>query len=442
MASRLFEDSLRSERMKGWCKAAAGVAAFVLGVWWGSVGWAQEPFRLQPEEVLVIANRKAAESVELARYYMNRRGIPPENLVMIWVTDAETCSREEYEKQIAAPVRRALREHARGEKFRCLVTMRGVPLRVNPPELDGEEKKAQARLREELASLNKTLAEMKGDAKEAERLRKERRAREEALQKLSKENQGAAVDSELSLVLEPDYPLEGWIPNPLFLGFRDSRNIRFPKKVLMVSRLDGPSASIVKRLVDDAFAAEQTGLLGTAYFDARWTRPDPEKMKGLGLGYGFYDASIHLAADVARRSGRLPVTLDDRQELFQPGQAPHAALYCGWYSLARYVPAFTWARGAVGYHIASSECATLREGNSQVWCKRMLEEGAAAVVGPVGEPYVQAFPVPQLFFGLLVDGRYTLAEVMFLSLPYLSWRMILVGDPLYRPFLRAAGPSP
>ena len=60
--------------------------------------------------------------------------------------------------------------------------------------------------------------------------------------------------------------------------------------------------------------------------------------------------------------------------------------------------------------------------------------GVAATLGPVGEPYLQAFPPPELFFSLLTDGYYTLVEVYFLSLPYLSWQMILVGDPLYRPF--------
>ena len=64
----------------------------------------------------------------------------------------------------------------------------------------------------------------------------------------------------------------------------------------------------------------------------------------------------------------------------------------------------------------------------------MLEDGAAATVGPVSEPYLQAFPVPEVFFGTLLDGYYTLAETYFLSLPYISWQMVLVGDPLYRPF--------
>ena len=114
-----------------------------------------------------------------------------------------------------------------------------------------------------------------------------------------------------------------------------------------------------------------------------------------------------------------------RQELFQPGECPDAALYCGWYSLAHYVDAFKWRPGSVGYHIASSECQTLKQKESQVWCKRMLEEGIAATVGPVGEPYVQAFPIPEMFFEFLLDGSWTLAECYALSQPFWSWQMVL-----------------
>ena len=130
----------------------------------------------------------------------------------------------------------------------------------------------------------------------------------------------------------------------------------------------------------------------------------------------------------------MPVVIDDKERLFQEGECPDAVLYCGWYSLAKYINAFSWKPGAVGYHIASAECQTLKSKNSQVWCKRMLEEGVAATIGPVSEPYLQAFPVPEVFFGSLVEGRLTLAECYMLSLPYLSWQMVLIGDPLYRPF--------
>jgi uncharacterized protein (TIGR03790 family) len=101
------------------------------------------------------------------------------------------------------------------------------------------------------------------------------------------------------------------------------------------------------------------------------------------------------------------------------------------------VDAFDWQKGAVGYHIASGECATLKNKSSQGWCKKMIEDGVAATVGPVSEPYVQAFPIPELFFGLLVESPFTLVECYFLSTPYLSWQMVLIGDPLYRPFKNA-----
>jgi uncharacterized protein (TIGR03790 family) len=64
----------------------------------------------------------------------------------------------------------------------------------------------------------------------------------------------------------------------------------------------------------------------------------------------------------------------------------------------------------------------------------MLEEGVSATVGPTSEPYVQAFPLPEIFFGLLVDGQLNLVECYMAATPYLSWQMVLIGDPLYKPF--------
>ncbi len=65
---------------------------------------------------------------------------------------------------------------------------------------------------------------------------------------------------------------------------------------------------------------------------------------------------------------------------------------------------------------------------------KALEEGIAATTGPVGEPYVQAFPVPEMFFQFLLEGSWTLAECYALSQPFWSWPMVLIGDPLYTPF--------
>jgi len=64
----------------------------------------------------------------------------------------------------------------------------------------------------------------------------------------------------------------------------------------------------------------------------------------------------------------------------------------------------------------------------------MIEKGVIASIGPVNEPYLTAFPPPSIFFPLFMSGKYTLVEVFAMTNPFLSWQMILVGDPLYNPF--------
>ncbi len=386
---------------------------------------------LTPAEVAVVANGFVEESVELARYYMKQRGIPKENLIRIKTTSKEVCSREEYDEEIAAPVREFLQKRGGQGAIRTLVTMYGVPLRVNPPPLSKEGKALLKKLQGERDALRKRLKQADDQSRdETAGLKASIAVLEGQLKALNKSEYRVAVDSELALVLADDYPLDGWVVNPFFLGAGQQARPVGKDEVLFVARLDGPTEQIVRRIIDDSLATEAQGLKGTAYFDARWKRPAKEER----VGTAFYDQSIHRAAARVRTDQRLPVVVNDQQAVFAPGEAPEAALYCGWYSLSRYVDAFTWKRGAVGYHIASGECGTLRPGSGQGWCKRMLESGVAATLGPVGEPYLQAFPPPEAFFALLLDGSYSLVESYFLSLPFLSWQMVLIGDPLYRPF--------
>ena len=242
-------------------------------------------------------------------------------------------------------------------------------------------------------------------------------------------NERASVDSELSLVKAGEYELGGWQKNPYFLGFQGMPLTITKDQALLVSRLDGPDKETVIRIIDDTLDAEKNKLQGKAYFDARW--PPPDTRKGLS-GYQLYDASLHRAAELAGK--RMEVIINDEEELFRVNCCPSAAIYCGWYSLGNYIDSFDWQTGAIGYHIASSECTTLRDKTSSVWCLKMLEKGVSATIGPVFEPYVQGFPLPEIFFSHLLDGYMSLGESFLVSIPYLSWQMVLIGDPLYQPF--------
>jgi uncharacterized protein (TIGR03790 family) len=83
-----------------------------------------------------------------------------------------------------------------------------------------------------------------------------------------------------------------------------------------------------------------------------WPKPDEERVKQAGSSSVFFDRPIHPAGELVRKSGRMPVVIDDKEQLFKEGECPDAALYCGWYSLASYTDAFSWKHGAVGYHLA------------------------------------------------------------------------------------------
>lgn len=374
------------------------------------------------DELLVIVNRRMSGALDIARYYMKQRAIPEDHLVVTSLSLSEVMQRDEYDKKLVLPVRKKIAELKGAAHIYGVVVVYGVPLKVLPPapEWDAED------IIQELKAQEHTLRNAGEKTAENESLVKELNDR---IQALAGTDKRAAVDSELMLAKVSGYSLEKWIENPYFIGFQGKKNEVGKDDVLLVSRLDGPDETTVYRLIDDALAAEKSGLKGKAYFDARW--PLPENKTNLN-GYALWDASLHRSAELVSR--RMEVKFDAQPELFGKGAAPEAALYCGWYSLGKYIDSFQWVRGAVGYHIASAECSTLKKDGSEVWCPQMLKHGAAATIGPVYEPYVQAFPLPEIFFAALTEGYMNLGESYLVSLPYISWQMVLVGDPLYRPF--------
>lgn len=254
------------------------------------------------------------------------------------------------------------------------------------------------------------------------------------LKTAGKNESNSSFDSELSLVLWPDddYQLLRWQPNYLRPEY-DNSQLRDSYPTLMVSRIDAPTLPLAKGLIDTAIKIEKQGLEGKVYLDARGIGKLDQQNVSVG-SYADYDRALLITAKGLQEQTNLDVTLNQKSELFQPGDCPDAALYCGWYSLGKYVDAFDWAPGAVGYHLASGEATTLHNKESQVWCKRMLEDGICATIGPTYEPYLVAFPRPNEFFALLIQGELSLVECYYRTKPFNSWMMTLVGDPLYRPF--------
>jgi len=244
---------------------------------------------------------------------------------------------------------------------------------------------------------------------------------------------GAAVDSELALLWWNAYPVGSWHANPLH--WRIPPAAAFPR-TLMVMRLDAPQPAQVRQMILAGLRAEQQGLRGRVVLDSRGLGTDGQNAAYGSLGW--YDQGIRDLASLLAQHGKLPLLHDDLPEVLAEGSADNVAVYCGWYSLRKYVAACRFLPGAVGFHVASFELQTLLDepGQDRLWVRGLIEDGVVATIGAVDEPYLAAFPAADEFFPLLLTGQLPLAEVYWKTTPMVSWMMTAIGDPLYTPFAR------
>ena len=240
----------------------------------------------------------------------------------------------------------------------------------------------------------------------------------------------ASVDSELAWLplVKMNVPLTGPLRNWIY-GVTNPALLNPTNGILLVARLDGPSADIARGLVDKALQAERDGLWGRAYFDARGLgKTDTNNFLG--------DKWILGAAEICRVLG-FETTLDENPETF-PSSFPMSqiAIYCGWYdenvSGPFTLPKVEFMPGAFAYHLHSSSAATLRSTNTN-WCGPLLARGATCTLGCVYEPYLEFTPNIAVFIVRFAATGFTFGEAAWTAQPVLSWQTTVVGDPLYRP---------
>jgi hypothetical protein len=220
--------------------------------------------------------------------------------------------------------------------------------------------------------------------------------------------------------------ISGATPNPYFQRFSAISNLE-DATLLLVCRLDAPTAATVRGMIIDAIATEKSGLWGRAYVDG-----GDNTSAGLEVG----DQWLNEITGHLHKVG-IPVVHDDTPALF-PEAYPmtDCALYYGWYAgnvtgpFAR--PDFRFVPGAIAVHIHSFSARTLRDPNAN-WVAPLISKGAAASLGNVYEPYLQLTAHLDIFNDRLLHG-FTFAESAYMSIQALSWMSVMVGDPLYRPY--------
>ena len=356
---------------------------------------------------LVLFNATVKESMDLANFYAEARGIPRDNVIGLRCPNKETISREEYRSTIEAPLRATFDlkkwwnvdrtpqgAMAVQNKIKVIALIYGMPLRIAPVP----------------------LPPVKDPQTGEDKPQKAQPGKEDA----------ASVDSELMRLGILNQALPGPLSNPYFKKDVPVANAGIPA-LMVTGRIDGPTHHDAKRLITDALIAETTGLWGKVYVDlAKKTEASyKEGEEWIGkAGQRFLLAGFPAVVDVHPTTFPVNYPMND------------AAVYFGWYIHTAdgpfLSPNFKFRKGAIAAHLHSFSATTVRS-TRDYWVGPLVRKGAAAVLGNVYEPYLSLTTHFDIFADRLLKG-YNLAESAAMGTQGISWMTIVVGDPLYRPF--------
>lgn len=351
---------------------------------------------------IVVYNKAATDSAELARFYAQKRGIALDHVVGLTCSTDEEITREEYDANIAGPLREifkarkwwTVRETSENQtvlsttSIRFVAVIKGVPLKIKP-----------------------IFEPYAGDQSSGG--------------PVSSHNE-ASVDSELAILGLFSRQISGFLRNPYFQSFKAIAELDTPA-LLLVCRLDAPTAETVRRMIVDGIATEKKGLWGRVYVDG---------MHETAAGYAIGDRWLAEIPVQLHKVG-VPVVYENSPALFPDGYPmTDCAIYYGWRtdkaSGPFSQPDFRFSPGAIAVHIHSFSANTLRDPNAN-WVAPLLSHGAAASVGNVYEPYLEFTSHLNILNDHLLHG-FTFAESAYSSIEVLSWMSVMVGDPLYRPY--------
>ena len=362
---------------------------------------AQQPTPASPlpaSRVLVVYNATEKESRRVARYYMERRGVPAANLCALRPPEDESGETDtavlwpDLEKRIRQPIRKCVEALGRQAILYIVFSYR------TPYRLAGPSPRSGMGI-----SIDQWVADLWDEA-----------------------GPGSPVRNPY---YAPTQLKAGVFPP--FVSLTDYRRQPDARLVYSVWRLDAPTEALARALVDRALDAERRGAQGQGCFDRRLGN-GLEQAPDRGIEAGDWD--ILRAAQAARAAG-FTVLEDTHAEEFGTPPAPrrceNALLYAGWYTLNHYNDAFSWAPGAIGVHLDSDSAADPRGGEN--WTANAVRAGITATSGSLNEPYLEGLVHPAGLFRNLFEGA-SAGDAFLRNTARLKWMIVNIGDPLYRPF--------
>jgi uncharacterized protein (TIGR03790 family) len=337
------------------------------------------------ENVLLVVNKNSEISSQIAGYYRPRRSVPVKNVCTLNTTAEEEITWDIYVREIEQPIADCLKKAQLVEKALYIVTTMGVPLKV--------------------------------DGGGAGQLREHN-----------------SVDSELALLYSKlkgtKYQRPGWVANPMYTK-RDQAFQHPAIPIYVVTRLAAYDLADVKAMIDRSLAARNRGKF---VLDLQSAKDEPGN-NWLRTAALLLPAGRTILEETTR-------VLYNQKDVIG---------YASWgtnddHRTERWLR-FQWLPGAIDAEFVSTSARTFKRppetwkqtewndkghyfaGSPQGLIADAIHEGATGASGNAYEPYLTGCARPDYLLPSYAQGR-NLGDSYYISLPYLSWQGVVVGDPL------------
>ena len=373
-------------RFRSLCRRFLTGSAVIGAVVWPAVTQAQTG-----ANVLVVVNASQADSIRVGEYYATARSVPAKNVVRINAGTSESVSREQYERTIEQPISAWLARHSLQDQVLYLVLTKGVPLKI--------------------------------------------------LGTTGRDGTSSSVDSELTLLYRrlvgTRTAVMGRIENPYYLGegaVSEAKPFtRFFADIYLVTRLDGYTVDDVIGLIDRGrkpsrdgkVVLDQSGAAGDRIAD-RWLRETAERLQTVPGERALLERTAAPASTSQPVLGYFSWGSNDEATVKRRLGLPFAngalaGLFVSTDGRTFVEPKADWVPGA------------RRGTDTDSLAGDLIREGVTGLVANVAEPYLDAMTRPQILFPAYFAG-FNLAESFYLSMPFLGWQGVVIGDPLCAPF--------
>ncbi len=367
------------------------------------------------DHVLVLENTNSPTSVQIAKYYKERRGV--QKVLQIQCPDSsldansETLEFAVFQAAIEKPLREYL---AKDPKIDYIVLNKGIPIRLSGAPVGFGNNRP---------SLDSYLA---------------------ALDYFDKSDS-------LKVVID-----EGGYTGKCFVNRFWNSSDRFSHSKhggYLVTRLDGYTTASALALIDSSLAGEKTKPTGAIFLDSvplaepvdtskvplspiKDGKTNMEMISGMGVPD--WNVDLYAASENLAKSGA-PVELD-RTENFV-GNKQGLMGYASWgsndgkfdaenYKSIRFVP------GAIAETAVSTSGRTfLQSPGGQSLIAELIEARVTGAKGYCDEPFLPAIASPTILFDRYTRG-WNLAESFYAASRFVGWEDIVIGDPLSAPYAK------